>query len=173
MWAAEKGTIFVKRSEEDRAHEEEVTKISAIFRYNKYKGFVDIRKSETVQFDHQHHCTRLWKHQLFSIFRTMLLNSCILWRNRAPTQSDRAPYDFLVAIVRSARTPTHYLHAPPSKKSLCDHRLAKGGGFLTCRSCKKRSQWVCSECRDPDSTHIPLCGTLARHCFILFHVPHV
>ncbi len=174
MWVKQRDTVTQSEDSDDEelGEQTQVEKPAAVFRYNKYKGFVDSLKSLLSTFDHEHRSSRLWKHQFFALLRTALHNSFLLWQAHAPRQ-DRKKYDFLVAFVKSTRTPQRLTQSITPRDTLGTHILVNGHRSRACRVCGKRTTHTCANvtvCHDRDNQPIPMCLTLARHCYVNFHV---
>ncbi len=174
MWRHETSvTNHIYIDNDGTPHHTPVQKVRAIFRYNRNKGFVDSLKSSLKTYDHEHRSSRLWKHQLFAIFRTALHNACILWQDHASSQINRTHHRFLQEFVTAIRTPRRLLSAlsadPARKITLREHKLIPSTHQHRCRQCSERTHSVCSQCQDRDGTFVPLCMSLKRHCYVIFH----
>ena len=156
-------------------------KIRGIFEYNRHHGYVDTRKSQLSRIDHEHRSSRAWKHKLFAIFRSILLNSSIIWRARAPVSQDkRTLRAFMLNLVHSCRKRKDLPQLQdPVKPEFHTLTSTKRATSRCCYpNCGLHTSWVCYHCAPlPNGKPVALCGRPDRSCNFNWHTgvrtPHL
>lgn len=160
------GTPVIENRENSRGIERQITNVNNM--YNKYMGGVDLGDAKIQTYDSEMRSVKMWKKLLINILLRIVVNGYIIYKQNRGLRTKMSRLDFITQLCQELVGEYRTERLRPGRNTTELNRLTErhfpdyipDGLRRRCRVCKKRTRFMCDQCRS---------GLCIGQCFKTYH----